>query len=62
MKVGDLISHHRWYGIGLIVNIKDRRFRIANDKPYGVLCSDGKFAWFTKNYIEKECEVISESR
>jgi hypothetical protein len=60
MNIGDLITDLQWPedGIGVILNIIDRRKK----EPYLVLCTDGKSHWFSKNYIERGCEVISEGR
>ena len=58
MKIGDLIKEGEWGEVGLIINIKDRRLK----EPYGVLCPNGKLLWFSKEYIEGECEVVSEAR
>ena len=60
MQVGDLIRESAFPddSPGLIVEVKDRRRR----DPYAVLCSSGKIEWFSKKYIEGQCEIISESR
>ena len=58
MQVGDLIKEREFPEVGLIVKIKDKRYKT----PYGVLCPDGRFQWFTKAYVEEECEVVSASR
>jgi len=58
MKVGDLVRDLEWGEIGLVVSIIDRR----RSQPYNVLCIDGVTRWLSKKYIEKECEVVSESR
>ncbi len=61
MKVGDLIRDKRWPedGYAIIVEIGDRRKR----SPYRLYCSDtGVIAWFGKDYVEQECEVVNESR
>jgi len=58
VKIGDLIKESEFPEVGLIVKIKDRRRRT----PYGVLCPNQRIQWFTKQYIEEKCEVISESR
>jgi len=61
MKVGDLIRDKRWPedGYAVIIEIGDRRKR----NPYRLYCFDnGMDAWFGKDYVEQECEVINESR
>ena len=61
MKVGDLIRDKRWNDAtshGIIVRIDDLRTK----EPYHVLCFNGKIIPFPKQYIQDECEVISESR
>ena len=60
MKIGDLIRDKRWTddGFGIVLEIIDRRKK----EPYLVLCADGKPHWLPKKYIEKGCEVVSESR
>ena len=57
MKVGDLVRDLEWGEIGLVVSIIDSRRR-----PYNVLCADGVMRWLPKKYIEKECEVVDETR
>tara|TARA_A100001391_G_scaffold201111_1_gene187334 strand:- start:112 stop:288 length:177 start_codon:yes stop_codon:yes gene_type:complete len=58
MKVGDLVRDLEWGEIGVVVSIIDRRRK----EPYKVFCADGVMRWLPKKYIEKECEVVSESR
>jgi hypothetical protein len=59
VKVGDLIRDIEYPGdLGLVVEIIDRRKK----EPYNVLCVDGVARWLPKKYIEKECEVVNESR
>ena len=58
MKAGDLVRDIEWGEIGLVISITDRR-RV---RPYNVLCADGVVRWLSKKYIEKECEVVDESR
>jgi len=55
MKVGDLIKA-RNSEMGLIVKIKGSKWKL----PYGVLTPYGKVEWFSREYIEKTCEVINE--
>ena len=61
MQVGDLIREieHPEDSFGLIVKIKDPSICRT---PYGVFCPNQRIQWFTKVYIEEECEVISASR
>ena len=60
MKVGDLIADKEFPNeAGTIIHIEEDR----NDaNTYGVLTPFGKLEWFSKQYIENDCEVISESR
>ena len=58
MQVGDLIKESEYPEVGLLVTIKDDTCRT----PYGILCPNGKVEWFTKVYIEMQCEVFSASR
>jgi len=57
VQVGDLIKEREWPEMGLIVEIEDLR----RDRPYAILCPNGKVEWFTEAYIER-CEVVSASR
>jgi hypothetical protein len=56
MKVGDLIKETEYPEMGLIVRIKGSKWKL----PYGVLTPYGKVEWFSREYIEKTCEVINE--
>ena len=61
MKVGDLIREKEFPEdvCGLIVAVGDLRTK----KPYKVFSSYwGKILSFEKKYIQKDCEVINESR
>ena len=60
MKVGDLLidSHSGEVGLLIIINPGDDRLR----KTYLVMDVDGSAHWYPSDYIEKDCEVISESR
>jgi len=59
MKAGDLIRDKQWPndGYGVIAKVIDRRRK----EPYLVLCANGKLEWLPKEYIEKGCEIISET-
>jgi len=59
-KVGDLVceSAHPEYGRGLIVEVRDRRKR----DPYRVLMARTGTNWLGKDYIERQCEVVNETR
>jgi len=59
MNVGDLVREKGFPEVGVVIKINERRYP---REPYGILCPSGKIEWFTKAYIEEECEVISESR
>jgi hypothetical protein len=57
MQVGDLIRDRRWTedGYAVIVSIGDRRTKL----PYEVWCVGlERMERFSKDYIEKQCEVI----
>ena len=56
MKVGDLIKEREYPEVGFIVDLD------MTDDTYGVLCPDGNVHRLNAKYIEKDCEVISESR
>ena len=64
MKVGDLVREKGYPEIGLIVDKNNKSDVIT----YKVVCYDvhhsslGMPQWFPREYIENECEVISESR
>jgi hypothetical protein len=61
MQVGDLIREIDFPTDrpGLIVG---RGYDRGVDSCYLVLCPDGRVERFEPEYIEEECEVISESR
>jgi hypothetical protein len=58
MKVGDLIQDNEYGDIGLVLEINQAR----RQSPYRVLYVwfDGKktIQWFSKDYVEKGCEVL----
>ena len=64
MKVGDLVKDKAYPEIGLIVDKNDKSEIIT----YKVVCFDREHSylalpqWFSKEYIENDCELISESR
>ena len=59
MKVGDLIADKEFPDeVGTIV-CKDEH---GDVNAYRVLTPFGKLAYFSKQYIENDCEVVSESR
>ena len=59
MKVGDLIVDKKFPDeVGTII-YKDE---YGDANAYRVLTPFGKLAYFSKQYIENDCEVISESR
>ena len=61
-KVGDLIQEKEYpeYGRALIIEVIDRRKR----DPYRVLMklSCTGTHWLSKDYIERKCEVVNETR
>ena len=59
MKVGDLIVDKECsYAFGIIV-YKDE---YGDVNAYRVLASNGKLDYFSKDFVENGCEVISERR
>ena len=64
MKVGDLVREKGYPEIGLIVEKNDESDVIT----YKVVCYDGYHSslgvpqWFSREYIENDCELISEGR
>jgi len=58
MQVGDLIKEKEFPEVGFLLVIKDGTCKT----PYGIVCPNGKVEWFTKAYIDEECEVISAAR
>jgi hypothetical protein len=63
VKIGDLIKEREYPEVGLIVGKMedDAMFRTLT-ATYAVLTPIGTVEWFEKEYIENECEVVSESR
>tara|TARA_Y100000034_G_C6834039_1_gene376735 strand:- start:408 stop:602 length:195 start_codon:yes stop_codon:yes gene_type:complete len=64
VNVGDLIRDKELGDVGLIVEIdhlrQDRGWNLPPE-PY-CIWYDGKLEWHKKDYIEKDCEVVSEGR
>ena len=64
MKVGDLVREKGYPEIGLIVEKGDK----SDVVTYKIVClnwdhsSSGIPQWFPREYIENDCEVISEGR
>jgi len=59
MKVGDLTADKEYpHEPGLILEVRDE----SDVVTYKVLCPSGIISWFSRDYIEHDCEVISESR
>jgi len=60
MKVGDLIREIEYPddSCGLVIACKDN----TEGGVYLVLCPNGRVERFPPEYIEKDCEVVSESR
>jgi len=63
MKVGDLIRDKTFGDVGLIVEINHERHELVPNlgAPYCILY-EGKLEWHRGDYVDYECEVISESR
>ena len=57
MKVGDLVRDKEFPEVGLILEKRDK-----SHMTYKVLDPFGTITWFTRDYIENDCELISESR
>ena len=65
MKVGDIIQDSETGDIGILVDVNHEPGRhnfVGELKPYRILNVNGEAAWFGANYVEKDCEVVSESR
>ena len=65
MKVGDLLvdSHSGDIGLLIAINYETPQMSYRNmPRPYFVMDLDGKAHWYEREYIEKDCEVISERR
>ena len=65
MKVGDLLidSHSQDIGLLIAINHETPQMSYRNmPRPYFVMDLSGKAHWYEREYIEKGCEVISESR
>lgn len=56
MKVGDLIKEIEYPEIGLIIAVDFSQ----KHAPYRLLCPNGDVTWFSRQYVEEKCEVISE--
>ena len=58
MKVGDLIVDKEYPDeVGIILDKRD-----SDVATYRVLSDSGQIMWFEREYIENDCELISESR
>ena len=58
-KIGDLLRDREFpEDMGVIVEID----RSSYTNHYKVVSTNGIWNWLPKDYIESECEVISESR
>ena len=65
MKVGDLLIDSHSQDLGLLIGIDHKTPPMSHrnrPRPYLVMDVDGKSHWYERDYIEKDCEVISESR
>jgi len=61
MKVGDLVSDKEFPSeVGLILEVRDKSHNTF--LTYKVLNPFGIITWFSRDYIENDCELISESR
>ena len=59
MKVGDLIRDKLYPKAFGIILYKDE---YGDVNAYRVLANNGKLDYLSKDYIENDCELISESR
>ena len=59
MKVGDLVADKEYPNEAGLIVYKDE---YGDVNAYGVITPFGKFQYFSKQYIENECEVVSEGR
>tara|TARA_Y100000296_G_scaffold24945_1_gene29378 strand:- start:638 stop:835 length:198 start_codon:yes stop_codon:yes gene_type:complete len=65
MNVGDLIRDPETGDIGILVEIDfvpGRHNFVGELEPYRILNTDGYAYWFGADYVENNCEIISESR
>ena len=65
MKVGDLIKCKVFGDIGLIVEIDHNhhiRYGIKREPAPYLVKGARALEWLTADYIENDCEVVSESR
>ena len=58
MKAGDLVKDKEFPEAGLILEKNDD----SDVVTYRVLGPFGHITWFTREYVEKDCELVSESR
>ena len=61
MKVGDLVREKGYPEIGLIVDKNDKS-DVITYKVADVVRGIPYATWFPREYIENDCELISESR
>lgn len=61
MKVGDLVREKGYPEIGLIVD-KNSKSDVATYKVADIRRDSLLATWFPREYIENDCELISESR
>ena len=64
MDAGDLIRDPETGDIGILVEIDhapERHNHVGELEPYRILNADGHSYWFSAEYIEKCCEIISKS-
>ena len=59
MKVGDLIRDREYPSAFGIILYKDEH---GDVNAYRVLTNNGRLDYLSKDYVENDCEVISESR
>tara|TARA_Y100000310_G_C20670485_1_gene809993 strand:+ start:1602 stop:1781 length:180 start_codon:yes stop_codon:yes gene_type:complete len=59
VKVGDLVVDKEYPDEAGIIVYKDE---YGDVNAYGLMTTNGTFQYFSKQYIENECEVISEGR
>jgi len=61
VKVGDLVREKGYPDIGLIVE-KNNESDVVTYKVVDLVGGKAHATWFPREYIENDCEIISESR
>ena len=64
MKPGDLIRDPETWDVGIVIEVdyNPERFNLLGYmEPYRVVNAEGQSRWFSEDYIENCCEIISKS-